>query len=135
MYSTLPPSPPPPHTLLLSFSFPLIFTTVRRTSHLRPLSFSIVYYVLQQPYSRRDTSRPDLFPALLLICVLFTTARKSNRLVYRFDRTFGVEFKKRNPATPLVFRHPSYLCAFYDGTQTASSDLLSRLILARRETS
>ena len=34
--------------------------------------------------SRRDTTRPDLFPALLVICVLITTACNSNRLVY-FD--------------------------------------------------
>ena len=116
------------HWVFLFPSFSFLFS--ERNTHLRP-SYFVVVCCSSRTNSRRDTLRYELFPAVLVICLLFTTAYTSNRLVYRFDRTIVVEFKKRNPATPLVFRHPSYLCAFCDGTQTAPLELPSGSIIKR----
>ena len=146
LYSIIPLSFSSSHPpLLLSSSYPLPFLFFSFNYHHRTdgaphlhrrrrvLRAAAAAVRIQEEIPRDPTCFP---PSLLFVCLLRRHANPIDWFTVSVPHlTFGVEFKKRNPSTPLVFRHPSYLCAFYDGTQTASSDLPSRLILARRETS
>ena len=143
------PSSSPPHTLFLSFSFPLIITTAR-TAHLTFIDDDVYYVLQQQPYefkkrylatrlvsrhpcylcayydgtqiqsiglpsrfltspsasnSRREIRRRRLFSAILVICVLITTARKLLLRNYHLDRP---NFSSNRICVPVIFWHATH---------------------------